>query len=271
MRILRLGILVTGCLALGLVAGQRLPRPSAPSPAAPVPVAIAGAASATTLSQTESSTTTTRTTPVGPTGQSADPTVAERLATLRWLKGKGMNVSITLFNDEGLTPQFALLYGLTESETAQLNQAYKRAQQRLEELALQAARLDPSSTAGKLVVAVPPFPAEGGQTYSALLATFSAVLGDERSAVFNQLSGDAFERALGSFGLENTHYEVAPQEMVKGRQLYSIHRSFTLPDGSGGTRSGGTLTGAGFAEDLAKFHPVLKSFPLPTTVAPSSQ
>jgi hypothetical protein len=45
-------------------------------------------------------------------------------------------------------------------------------------------------------------------TYDRLLGTLKSTLGPERYEVFNELSGEGFERSFDQFGLNNLRYEL---------------------------------------------------------------
>ena len=265
MTTLRVGLLVVGGLVLGFAAGWQLHQPLAANQAI-TPVATPTNAVAAFATPRPN---------VGPPRPAAEtvaafhpvvPSVTERLTTVRWLQSNGLFVSLPIFNGDRVSPQFSLLYGLTPAETVQLNQASLQTRQRLDELTRQHAQLNPGSTNEKLIVTVPAFPAEGGQAFNDLVATFSTVLGTDRYATFNAISGDSLEHYFGDFGMENSRYEVT---LVKtnGKESYAIQRSFTMGDGNGSGTSGSRLDAAG----VAKFFPVLQSFPLPTTPSGSTQ
>jgi hypothetical protein len=195
------------------------------------------------------------------------PPLNERLATLRWLKKTGLFVPVQIFTPEGISPQFALLYGLTQAEQTQLSLAFKQAKQRLEELSSQRAQVDPTTTAEKLIVSVPAFPTEGGRIYNDLLANFASVMGADRYPVFNETSGNLLENSLEGIGLATNRYEVTLGETTLNDQpTYDIKRSFLYPSESGS--SSGTSNSRLGLSDVLKFFPLLKSYPLPS--APSS-
>ncbi len=270
MSALRIILLATACLTLGFAAGWRLQhRPAAAhvgtpdtSPEiAPVPA----------ISQSKSVDSVVQPAVKAAGSQVATPSVNERLAVLRWLKGNGLFVGVQLFSHDGVSPQFAVLYGLTPAETAQLNNVYQETKQRLEALAGQRARLDETSTAEKLIVTVPSFPVEGGQAYNELLATFASVLGTDRYALFNAISGDSLENEFDGFGLSNNRYEVTLLKPDQGRQLVSIRRSFSIPVSADGGVTGGTSFNTMDARDVGKTFPLLKAFGLPSNLNPPTK
>ena len=197
------------------------------------------------------------------------PTFNERMATLRWLKEKGLFVPVEIFSPEGISPRFAALYGLTPTEQTQLSFAFRQAKQHMEELSSQRAQPDPATNGEKLIVNVPAFPTEGGQIYNDLLANFTSVLGADRYALFNETAGNLLENSLDGIGLATNRYEVTLGKTAAGDQpIYEIKRSFTYPNDNGASSgwSGSTLR----SSDVLKFFPMLKSYPMPSTPASGS-
>ena len=262
----RIGSIVTGCLILGFAAGWYLREP----PAQPLRTPPAAVAPAVATSQPK---------PIASGPQPASETkaspvtfsVTDRLAALREMKSKGLDFGLRIFSNNQITPEFAQLYDLTPAEIAQLNQAYQQTQQRLDALIQQHAKLDPTSTDAKLIVTVAAFPAEGGQVYNDFLSIFSTTLGTSRYALFNDISDDALEKSFGSFGLENTRYEVTRRTPDHGMQFYEIKRSNSLAVISASYHPFvGTVLGSLPAERLMEEFPALRAFPLPSTISVSS-
>ena len=215
------------------------------------------------------------------TSHSVPPSVTERLATLSWLKEKGLFSYIPFLSHDGISPEFAQLYGLTPQEIDQLSQATRQAKPRLEELTRQRAQLDPASSADKLIVTIPAFPMEGGQIYTDLHTQISSVLGADRYAVFDTLSGDALNNDFEGLGLARYRYEVILEQATGGIPHYKITRSFVYDSidyssSRGSTWSSGTASGSSFntandAAAVAKSFPLLSGFALPAVPFSSSR
>ncbi len=264
------------CLGIGFVAGWHLKPHAAPaSLAAPIESSAAAVRSAAGAPSKPVDPSRSGTDPAARANPfpSGAPSVAERLATLRWMKNTGVFFATPVFKGENqISPEIVSLYGLTPGETAQLEQATQRARQRLDELNRQHAQLDPASNAEKLVVTIPAFPKEGGEIYNELLSSFSTTLGPERYAVFNEVSGDQLENAFENFGTARTRFEVSAQITGEGKKIYNIARSYVFDaidyragatgfiGGSASGTSYSTLDSAG----VTKFFSVLSPFPLPT-------
>jgi hypothetical protein len=273
----RLGIISSGSLILGFAAGwflHQLAQSLSPVPGA-VASTLATPAAAPAASPTKADGASARVTQSAATDV---PTYKEHLATLRWLKASGLLPYTGFFQYDKLTSQFALLYGLTPPETAQLNTAALQAKQRLDELYRQRVRLDPSSGPEKLVVTIPALPEEGGKIYNDLLAQVSAVLGPDRYALFDEISGNALDSSFDGFGLTRHRYEVVPVTEPDGRLSYKltgayVYDAINYRAGSDSSFPSGTASGSftttGDAASLIKNHPVLKSFSFPT-VPPTS-
>ena len=277
----RLIFLVVVCLGIGAVAGWRLKPgdlppltpPSNRSPSNEVP------AVAPDLSLTPRAAAAKIPEPPSSPGsfQSGNPSFTERLAMLRWLKANGIFFTTPIFKgDHEISPEMALFYGLTPQETEQLVRASQQTKKRLDELYQKHVQLEATSDSEMLIATVPPFPDEGGKVYNDLLASFSSVLGQERYAVFNDISGDQLENAFENFGTARTRYEVTLQPTeADGKSYYNIARSFVFDvvdyrGGSGGTTSGGSYGRLDLA-GLKKSFPALQSFTLPSALRQKSR
>lgn len=264
MNTLRIGLLMMVCVAIGYLTGSRVHRsahsdaPSIPDatsarePAAPK-LQRSDEASGASIPDTERAT------------AMAAPSVTERLAMLRWMKSEGLDFGLPVFNNDKISPQFAAVFGLSSAETAQLNEAYREAKQEIDQLTHEHAKLDPASSAAKLIVNVPAFPVEGGKVYNGFLSVFSSVLGEARLSQLNDISGDVLANSLGSFGLEDIRYEITRRPVDHGFQFYDFKRFNSLPiaPGEGAHPFMGTISGRLQAEGLRNI-PALKSFPLPS-------
>jgi hypothetical protein len=263
---LRLGFLVVVCFGLGLAAGLYLKHEPARSLA--VTASRSPAIQPASSPKPKEITFRINDTPAI-ASYAAPPSVADRMTIMSWMKHNGLDFGIPVFSNDLITPQFALFYGLTPTETAELNQAYQQAKRRLASIADQHASLDPASTDSKLIVNVLPFPTEGGEAYKALLSTFVSVLGADRYAMFNDISGDMLETSFSGFGLGGSRFEVTRRVPDHGSTFYDIKRSNSLPAIGGNPYPSAISTiGAMTAEDLKAF-PILKAYPLPTVSSPS--
>lgn len=269
----RLTVIVIACFGVGAIAGWQL-KPHDPAPIGPAQMSVVAREVPAVVPNVSSKP--NEAVPKNPepqlsfnTFQSGNPSLAERLAMLRWLKANGIVFSPLIFKgDYAITHEMALFYCLTPRETEQLTQAAQQTKKRLDELYQKHVQLDVASNSEKLIVTIPPFPDEGGKMYNDLLASYAAVLGKERYAVFNE-SGDQLENAFENFGTARTRYEVSLQQIgPDGRAYYSVTRSHVFdvidysPDG-GGIASGTSSSTMGLTA-LRESYPLLQSYTLPT-------
>jgi hypothetical protein len=274
MSIVRSGFLAMVCLAIGFAAGWQLKRSSftpamllanSHSPIEPAAVAKAKPPiEPTSKSQGPSAT-------AGATRLAA-PSLSEHLAIIRWLKENGLLSYVGFFSGGQITREFVSIYGLTSSETAELGAASRLAKEKLEEMALQRVKLDPTSNKKKLSVTIPAFPEEGGQVYDALMSRISSVLGPDRYALLDEISGTSLDQEFDGFGLTRNRYEVVVEATPGGSPIYKTTSAYVYDainyrsyNGSpSGTSSGGSTNITTSAADVLKLFPFLKSFALPS-------
>ena len=271
----RIGILVIGSVLLGFASGWYLHSPRSNAtvvstsrpPAPPMP---AVRAVQTYVAETPTST------PIAAPTRLAAPSLSEHLAIMRWLKQNGLLSYVGFFDGKNVDQQFASVYGLTPAETADLSEASRQAKEQLAEMTLRHVELDPTSDEKKLIVTVPAFAKEGGQVYDALLGKISSVLGPDRYALFDEISGRALDQEFGGFGLARNRYEVVLQATPGGDPVFKATRAYVydaidyrplngIASGStSGTSSGGFVNNSMNASGIIESFPFLKSFTLPS-------
>lgn len=261
MNAIRLAFVLIVCLGIRFIVDWQLHQPSDPVSIAPVITSVAQRPQPP-LAATKSPLPRTQTTQARTSIQSA---IIERLAELRSPNNVRIHGRFIPFRPNGVDPQFAALYDLTPLEAQKVNVAYQMAKQRLDELSNKHAQLSPSSSPEKLVITVLPFPEEGGQIYSNLIANFETLLGPERYAMFNEISEDDLERSLDGCGLGITLYEVTLGEIQNGNQIYEIKKKFDFPP-TADFPSGYSNTAHGklTADWSVEVFPVLRSYTLPS-------
>ena len=148
---------------------------------------------------------------------------------------------------------------LTLVEKELLDSAFKQAKQHLDELREHAASRQVTADGKKLIVTVAPIPTEGSAVYSNLVTTLKQVLGPERYQLFNDVTGDSFDRSFESFGLNTVSYELSlePISQPGSAPNYAFKQSFKAADGSG---SSGWSNGTMDRSSLEKSFPVLAHF-----------
>jgi len=155
----------------------------------------------------------------------------EVLADLQ--KRKLIKFTTPLLDREGkLTKAFSELFELTPEEMSRVQQSFDRARYELAAQAEQRAQVRVLSD-GKVVIAVPPFPSEGGKVYDELNQSLGGVLGDERNSYFAALLDDQMELTFGFFGAGDHTYTVG--NAVDGRDGYSLEDKVVQRTQEGGT------------------------------------
>jgi hypothetical protein len=193
------------------------------------------------------------------TARSNDP-ISARLKTLEWLLAKKLIGGIPITDHSGdISPQFIDAYGLTPTQAERLRQDLAQTKTELSALATKSATADFNHEAKLLTVSIPSAtPEQSGPFYDRLLDSFRTVLGPERFAQFNTLSGERFERTFNHFGLNPISYEISltPKLMRDGVAQFDYKRSYADADGS----SSGTTSGTVTLETLIKKEPAIARF-----------
>jgi hypothetical protein len=151
--------------------------------------------------------------------------IPNQIALLAWYKSHGTSMQTTPFelDDTEFSRDLALILGLTRSQIEQINSALGRTKQTLEELKFRAATAQHSADGKSLLVTLPPLTVENSRVYSELLTTMKTVLGPARYQVFNELTGDQFEQAFGSFGLNTDRFDLTLQPAnTNGVSMYTF-------------------------------------------------
>ena len=131
--------------------------------------------------------------------------------------------------------ELVLLLGVTPAELEQLDVATKNTKKSLDDLAIHAASRRVSDDGKTLIVTVPSLSAESGALYTNLISTVKQVLGPERYQLFDDLSGEIFDRSFDQFGLNPLTYELTlkPVSTAGGVATYSFKRSYVDAANSG--------------------------------------
>ena len=165
--------------------------------------------------------------------------IRAQIELLAWCKSHNHHFSYIAFEnqDTELYSVLSLILGLTPAEIEQINGALGRTKQALEEFKFRAAAAQPSTDGKTLVVTLPPLPGESSRVYTELLTTLKTVFGPERYQMFDELTGDRFEQAFGSFGLNADRFELTLQPAnSNGVSVYTFKRtSIYARDGSEST------------------------------------
>jgi len=165
--------------------------------------------------------------------KSADvATALQRLNVLSEAQKSGLilNARVPFFTYSGkLTPKFAELFMLSPAEVDSMQQAWDKARDRIDGLALANASAQ-TTPDGKVVIEVKPFDG-GGPVYDEMMDTFTSLLGKERIEAFLQLVGGQVGEELSQFGAELRTVTLTPAGEKNGMPTYDLvdQRKFARP------------------------------------------
>lgn len=199
-----------------------------------------------------------------------DVAARKEIQTLEWLRSRDPRngpPSVSLTGADGaLNKQLAVMLGLGPEDYGRLNAAIARTKERLDELAIQAARPRLSADRQTFVLNIPPHPQTSDPVYADLVDTFAQVLGPDRFKLFNAVSGDAFDGSFNRFGLDPVTYELTLQpELSDSTPRFKVIQSFAGADGQHSVRT----TGSYSIETIKRTYPVLAHFLPPSLGKPS--
>jgi hypothetical protein len=199
-----------------------------------------------------------------PAPGSSDALNANRAETIAWLKRRHSLFQMSAFMGDSFNVELAVVLGLNSAEIEQIDMAVQQVKKRLDELEVHAATGQVSADGKTLTVSIPSLTNEGGALYADLLNKFSQVMGPERFQLFNEITGDSFDRNFDRFDLNAVTYELAldPTNTIGNKTLYSFKRYTSDGADKSTSWSGGTLD----RESLQKTYPALGHFFTPDLV-----
>lgn len=210
-----LGGLAVG-FALGMVVGGR-ERPQLTVEHAPplsIPVAAQPVRAASMVDSTSE------------TPRSPEAETLHRLEVLKWLKSNDelarISLRLRVFDDAELLPGFVKTFGLAPEEVSVLEAATRRANARMTDLFVAAAKVRVAEDNSRAWVEVPALPAAGGQVYDELLQVFRTTMGPSRMPYFEEFAADSFEHAFGNFGVRESSFELQRKTIGNGQTKFSI-------------------------------------------------
>jgi len=183
----------------------------------------------------------------------------DRVATLRWLKSAGVQLSGHTFNRNGIDAVLKKLLGLTDAEEAALVAMWRDAEREMLQLRLGSGSSRTSEDGTTLWVDFPGIdPARTGQIYDKLVGGIRSTITPDQLALFNEYAGENFERLLDRYGLNNVRYEVnfSTQTAASGAALINFKRHYVDPSDMSSGWSSSTLT----FEQISRLEPLLAPF-----------
>jgi hypothetical protein len=202
---MRTSLLVTWSLLIGFAAGWFAhARMESPSPATPPPQRqIASPATDNTALPAKPSATT------GTATQKPDDPIGRRTQAIRELSRLGLNSQIAAFSGDKFSPQLGKALSLTPDESSRLALAAQEAKRAIDAARLARASSRVSEDGKTLIVESPSVDVAASRAiYDRLLDTVKSTLDRERFELFNELTGDSFDRGFEQFGLQSYRYEM---------------------------------------------------------------
>jgi len=190
-------------------------------------------------------------------------TPVEKLQVLvEFQKGKMVRPSLTFFDRQGrLNDSFASLFALTPAERARLEESVHDARQKLAKLEHSNSKVSRDEK-GNFVVAVQPFPAEGGKVYDEVMQAFSNVLGPDRNDAFRTIGAEQFEITLGRFGAAERTYTFGYDLSERPGQPYTFQDKVEQRSPGGGLSGNTNNTRFRTYEELeARVGPIISILP----------
>lgn len=190
-------------------------------------------------------------------------TAVDKLKVLvEFQQEKMVRPALTFFDREGkLNDSFASLFALTPDERARLERSVQDARQKLAELEHSNSKLSRDEK-GNFVVAVQPFPAEGGKVYDEVMQAFSNVLGPDRNDAFRKIGAEQFEITLGRFGAAERTYTFGYDLSERPGQPYTFQDKVQQRSPGGGLSGNTNNTRFRTYEELAaRVGPIISILP----------
>jgi hypothetical protein len=190
-------------------------------------------------------------------------TQVEKLQVLvEFQQGKMVRPSLTFFDRQGkLNDSFASLFALTPVERARLEESILEARQKLAKLEHSNSTISRDEK-GSFVVAVQPFPAEGGKVYDEVMQAFSNVLGPDRNDAFRKIGAEQFEITLGRFGAAERTYTFGYDLSERPGQPYTFQDKVEQRSPGGGLSGNTNNTRFRTYEELAaRVGPIISILP----------
>lgn len=201
--------------------------------------------------------------PAGNTAATTGSPALHELHELVDLKQKKLlKPKIAFLNRAGkLDDTFVTLFALNSAEKDQMQQAVDAARAHLAELERKNATITRQPD-GSIVIAVPPFPSDGGKVYDQMTREFAAVLGPERNAAYMEIGSDRVEQSLAMFGAAQ-HTYIFGYDASDGRhQPYTLSDTWVQKSPHGGVTSDGENTAfESFAQMAANLGPIVEALP----------
>lgn len=169
---------------------------------------------------------------------------------------------LTILDRKGkLDSSFADLFALNADEQDRLQRAVDTVRQKLADLERANATVTRDDR-GNIVVAIPPFPTDGGKVYDEMMRAFAEVLGPERNDAYRTLAAEQLENSLGRFGAAERTYTFGYDLSERPGQPYTFQDRVMQYTANGG-RSGFTNNTRfqSFDELAARVGPVVSILP----------
>jgi RNA polymerase sigma factor (sigma-70 family) len=249
---------LVGVAALGVYVGSRFPHSAPHESAFYSPVTVAAPAPAASPSAPGASPASLRT--VSPARPVGAPSASASLDSLRVLmdlqRRKLVAPDLKLVGDDGVTPEFAELFGLAPAERDALQRSLLDAGERLKALERQNTSVG-RTPAGDVTIQVRPFPEAGGKVYDAMLKTFAETLGPERYQAFVALGSEQTEKQLERFGTPQRQIVYSRETTPAGEIYYRIHDRQNRAPGENANYSSDLLTPERFRQEIGRMAEVL--------------
>lgn len=182
------------------------------------------------------------------------------LRTYSWIRKQGTHISgFDPFPFAKFDFSLAIMLGLSSDEVDRLNQAIKFSKQQISEIQIRTATSSMDADGKTLSIKIPPLQADSASIYAELLAKFKQTLGPERYQMFNEMSGDSFDRSFDRFGLNPLTYEVNLKGEVRpdGSTVYPYKISGNDVGSPGSSYS---QSGSSTMKDLQETYPIFLRF-----------
>jgi len=143
----------------------------------------------------------------------SEPTVAdlvrERMAWVREFRAMGILLDIRLLGHSGWDKRMMGFLGVTDREAEQLDAALTRTKSEINAARKALATTRVSEDGKRLIIDVPNIdPSLSGSIHDRFRSEVASLIGSERAAALQELSGELLETQMEGFGLSRVTYEV---------------------------------------------------------------
>ncbi|HWA26500.1 MAG TPA: hypothetical protein VG734_12640 [Lacunisphaera sp.] len=258
-------------VAAGIGAGYRLGLPSqaSPPPASQIrldsPQTKAGKVEAGNQPPVDQSVSNA---PIAPAVPAPAPTRGpgftpiEKLQVLSELQQRKLvRPSIPTLDRKGqISDAFAELFALKPDERARLQQSLDGAREKLAALERANATVTRDAS-GRIVVAVQPFPGEGGKIYDEIMQGFADVLGPERNDAYRVIGAEQVENSLNGFGAAEHTYTFGYETGDRPGQSYTLRDEVVQRTANGRTSHSSNNRFQSYDDLAAHVGPIISVLP----------